>query len=337
MSASRPVRDLLAALPAIDARSRHRRRLRSRQFHRTVGGGALRALRSAAFDRSPDMIAAARERLPRVRDSTSRMSSHGPMKRDPPTPTPRPAALRPAALRPRLRPYSDVILANAVLHWIPDHARLFPALAAKLAPGGALAVQMPDNLGEPAHRLMREIAAEGPWAAKLAAAAAARPSMPTADRYYEILREARCRVDIWRTTYYHALSRMPLGPVVEWFKGSGLQAVHRVALFGDEEREEFLMRYRSAVARAYPAKSDGGDAPAVSAALHHRSALNSRAATFALGAVCRSRCEAKFPIGGERGAASASAMRPPTGSCRMTLRAELPRAWRRPANSSHRH
>src|SRR5258708_32676009 len=49
----------------------------------------------------------------------------------------------------------DVILANAVLHWVPDHARLFPALAAKLAPGGALAVQMPDNLDEPAHRLMR--------------------------------------------------------------------------------------------------------------------------------------------------------------------------------------
>ena len=35
----------------------------------------------------------------------------------------------------------DVILANAVLQWIPDHAALFPSLAAKLAParqpGGA--------------------------------------------------------------------------------------------------------------------------------------------------------------------------------------------------------
>jgi trans-aconitate 2-methyltransferase len=102
---------------------------------------------------------------------------------------------------------------------------------------------------------MREIAADGPWAAKLSAAAAARPSMPTADRYYEILREARCRVDIWRTTYYHALSG-GAGAVVEWFKGSGLRPF--IAPLDDEEREEFLTRYRSAVARAYPAKPDGG-------------------------------------------------------------------------------
>ena len=102
---------------------------------------------------------------------------------------------------------------------------------------------------------MREIAADGPWAAKLSAAAAARPSMHTADRYYEILREAGCRVDIWRTTYYHALPG-GAGAVVEWFKGSGLRPF--IAPLADAEREEFLIRYRSAVARAYPARSDGG-------------------------------------------------------------------------------
>ena len=59
--------------------------------------------------------------------------------------------------------------------------------------------------------------------------------------------EAGCRVDIWRTTYYHALSG-GAEAVVEWFKGSGLRPF--IAPLGDEEREEFLMRYRSAVARA---------------------------------------------------------------------------------------
>ena len=34
------------------------------------------------------------------------------------------------------------ILANAVIQWIPDHERLLPALMAKLAPGGSLAVQV---------------------------------------------------------------------------------------------------------------------------------------------------------------------------------------------------
>jgi trans-aconitate 2-methyltransferase len=114
---------------------------------------------------------------------------------------------------------------------------------------------MPDNLDEPAHRLMREIAADGPWAAKLTAASGARPSMPTAERYDEILCEAGCRVDIWRTTYYHALSG-GAGAVVEWFKGSGLRPF--IAPLDEGEREEFLKRYRSAVASAYPEKSNRG-------------------------------------------------------------------------------
>lgn len=33
----------------------------------------------------------------------------------------------------------DVILVNAVLQWIPDHAGLLPALVSRLASGGALA------------------------------------------------------------------------------------------------------------------------------------------------------------------------------------------------------
>jgi trans-aconitate 2-methyltransferase len=236
---TRPVRDLLAALPAIDARSvidvgcgpGNSTELLAARFTGAVVGG---------FDSSADMIAAARRRLPGLQFDLTDVEKWV-YESD---------AGAPAGAAP-----FDVILANAVLHWVPDHARLFPALAAKLAPGGALAVQMPDNLGEPAHCLMREIAADGPWAAKLSDAAAARPSMPTADRYYEILRQARCRVDIWRTTYYHALPG-GAGAVVEWFKGSGLRPF--IAPLGDAEREEFLIRYRSAVARAYPATPDGG-------------------------------------------------------------------------------
>ena len=46
------------------------------------------------------------------------------------------------------------------LHLIP---RLFNALA----PGGGLAIQMPAKRDEPTHRLMREVAAEAPWAAHI--------------------------------------------------------------------------------------------------------------------------------------------------------------------------
>jgi trans-aconitate 2-methyltransferase len=242
---TRPVRDLLAALPAIEART---------VIDIGCGPGNSTELLAArfpgaavsGFDSSADMIAAARRRLPGLRFDFAGVEQWAYE-----TGAGGPAGCAAAAAA---APF-DVILANAVLQWVPDHARLFPALAAKLAPGGALAVQMPDNLGEPAHRLMREIAADGPWAAKLTAAAAARPSIPTVDRYDEILTAAGCRVDIWRTTYCHALSG-GAAAVVEWFKGSGLRPF--IAPLGEDEREEFLMRYRSAVARAYPAKSDGG-------------------------------------------------------------------------------
>src|SRR6266403_4840428 len=159
---TRPVRDLLAALPAIVART---------VIDVGCGPGNSTELLAARFsgaavsglDSSTDMIAAARRRLPGLQFDLTDVekwvyeSDAGNASGD-------------AGAAAGAAPF-DVILANAVLHWVPDHARLFPALAAKLAPGGALAVQMPDNLGEPAHCLMREIAADGPWAAKLSAAA----------------------------------------------------------------------------------------------------------------------------------------------------------------------
>ena len=134
------------------------------------------------------------------------------------------------------------------------HEALLPALIAKLAPGGALAVQMPDNLDEPAHRLMREVAADGPWAAKLAASSAARATLPSAARYYALLRPLCSKLDLWRTTYYHFLSG-GAPAVVEWFKGSGLRPFLEPLNAG--ERGAFLDQYTAAIAKAYPAVADG--------------------------------------------------------------------------------
>jgi trans-aconitate 2-methyltransferase len=231
---TRPVRDLLAALPAIEVRN---------AIDIGCGPGNSTELLAARFpnasvsgiDTSPDMIAAARTRLPGLRfelEDIKRWISKN--------------AANDAAV--------DVILANAVLQWVPDHAKVLPALIAKLAPGGGLAVQMPDNLEEPAHRLMREIAADGPWAAKLAATVIARSSLGPAKWYYELLRASGCKADIWRTTYSHVLSG-GAAAVVEWFMGSGLRPF--IAPLDGAERAEFLARYQSAVALAYPAMSDG--------------------------------------------------------------------------------
>ena len=148
----------------------------------------------------------------------------------------------------------QVILANASLQWVPDHGSVFPELVRRLAPGGVLAVQMPDNLDEPAHRAMRDIAGRGVWKGILANAAATRATIHHASWYFELLKPFARDVTIWRTTYYHVLAG-GTDAVVEWFKGSGLRPY--LAALVHEQKIEFLADYTAAMADAYPSSVDG--------------------------------------------------------------------------------
>jgi len=226
---TRPVRDLLAALPPIDAHS---------AIDLGCGPGNSTEVLAACYpqatisgiDSSSDMIEAARRRLPHISFAVADLQTWkdaGPF---------------------------DVILANAVLQWVDKHELLLPRLVERLAPGGALAVQMPDNLEEPAHRLMRELAVDGPWVAKLAAASAGRAPLPSAACYYELLRPLCSKVDLWRTTYCHFLHG-GAEAVVEWFKGSGLRPF--LEPLNTAQRSAFLERYTTAIAKAYPKVADG--------------------------------------------------------------------------------
>jgi trans-aconitate 2-methyltransferase len=232
---TRPVRDLLTALPAMPDRDLELIDLGCGPGNSTAElaarfpGAALRGM-----DSSPDMLEAARQRLPGIRFDLGDIADWA----DP--------------ARGGGESF-DVILANAVLQWLPRHDLLLPAMAARLKTGGALAVQMPDNLDEPAHRLMREIAAEDAWSAKLGAVAA-RPPMAGALRYYDWLTAAGCSVDVWRTVYHHPLAG-GTSAVVEWFKGSGLRPY--IAALDEDQREAFLARYERELARLHPPAADG--------------------------------------------------------------------------------
>ena len=145
----------------------------------------------------------------------------------------------------------DLIFANAVLQWVPGHKALFPRLFALLAPGGVLAVQMPDNMAEPSHVLMREVAANGPWAETLRDAA--RLPLPPVNTYYDALKPASQRVEIWHSVYNHVLA----GPeaIVEWVKSTGLRPF--IDPLSPSDREAFLARYLEKIAEAYPPTVDG--------------------------------------------------------------------------------
>jgi trans-aconitate 2-methyltransferase len=181
------------------------------------------------LDSSPDMLRQARERLPKCTFEQADLSSW----------------------RPRER--TELLFANAVFQWVPDHPAVLARLVESLPEGGVLAVQMPDNTDEPALALMREVAGSGPWASTLAAAGAARDDLPTPADYYDLLRPLCSHLDIWHTVYNHVMAG-PQG-VVEWFKGSALRPFLD-ALDGGA-REAFLADYTARIAKAYPARYDG--------------------------------------------------------------------------------
>jgi trans-aconitate 2-methyltransferase len=147
----------------------------------------------------------------------------------------------------------DLIFANAVLQWLPGHPDLLKRLVSFLNDGGCLAVQMPNNLNEHSHRLMGQVAQEGPWAEKLSSAAKARETIGSFEDYYAWLLQAGCSVDIWQTIYVHPLDGAEA--IVEWFKSTGLKPY--LDRLSTEERSEYLRRYQAAIAEAYPVQQDG--------------------------------------------------------------------------------
>jgi trans-aconitate 2-methyltransferase len=147
----------------------------------------------------------------------------------------------------------DLVFADSALQWIGDHERLFPRLMDCIAPGGTLAVQMPDNRQEPSHALMRLIAADGPWADRLVPIAKTRAVIATHSDYYRWLRPLSASLDIWQTIYIHPLNGIEA--IVDWFRGSALRPF--LAPLSPSERLSFLERYRRDLGEAYEVENDG--------------------------------------------------------------------------------
>ncbi len=225
---TRPARDLLSAVPSNDV---------AQAVDLGCGPGNSTELVAERFpraaltgvDTSPDMLDKARARLPEASFELVDIADW-------------------EAERPL-----DLIFANASLQWVPDHEVLLPRLVRMLAPGGSLAVQLPDNLHEPSHLSMRDAAQGQPWSHKLAGAEDERTAIGTPSFFYDLLKPFCRRVDVWRTTYHHPLDGAR--GVVDWFASTGLRPY--LNRLDEDEGRSFIAEYRRLVGERYPLQSDG--------------------------------------------------------------------------------
>jgi trans-aconitate 2-methyltransferase len=140
----------------------------------------------------------------------------------------------------------DLIVSNAVLHWVPDHDRVLAELARFLAPDGVLAVQIPNNQDEDSHRILAELSAEAPWDRRLRGAK--RPqSLPSAAWYLECLVNLGLEAEVWETIYHHVLPSAR--GIVEWMKGTALRPI--VSVLSTPHARAFETALEARIAGAY--------------------------------------------------------------------------------------
>jgi len=146
----------------------------------------------------------------------------------------------------------DLIYSNAALHWLPDHAKLFPALMARVEAGGILAVQMPRNFTAPSHLLIAQTALNGPWRSKLERLVTPPPVQEPAF-YHGLLAPLSQNLDIWETEYLQVLEGE--NPVKEWTKGTWL--TRYLDVLEGSEKADFEAAYGERIAKAYPQNAAG--------------------------------------------------------------------------------
>ena len=179
-------------------------------------------------DRSDDMLEASRKAVPGARFEAADLAAWMP-------PTP-----------------ADVIYSNAALHWLDDHAALFPRLYGHLAPGGVLAAQMPRNFQQPSHALMRELADSPAWAPKLTGVLQRDP-VAGPEVYYNLLAPLGAQLDIWQVEYLQLLDGPD--PVLNWVRGTALRPV--LAALSKDDGAAFEAAYAGMLRQAYPAGAGG--------------------------------------------------------------------------------
>lgn len=118
----------------------------------------------------------------------------------------------------------DLLFSNACLQWVPEHVPLFAGLAARVADGGQIAVQMPVNHDHASHTVCADLGEEKPFAPYLRGASE-RPVLP-AEEYARLLHKLGFQKSrVFVEVYSHKLPTRD--DVFEWVKGTLLTEPRR--------------------------------------------------------------------------------------------------------------
>jgi trans-aconitate 2-methyltransferase len=147
----------------------------------------------------------------------------------------------------------DVLVSNAVLHWVPGHDQLLARWAGFLAPGGELAAQVPGNFRAPTHALLAQLCALPRWADRVGDAAPRPDAVLEPADYFDVLTGAGLAADVWETTYLHVLPGED--PVLAWVRGTVLRPV--LARLDEDDAAELTEAYAAALREAYSRRPDG--------------------------------------------------------------------------------
>jgi trans-aconitate 2-methyltransferase len=150
-------------------------------------------------------------------------------------------------------PDVGVVLANAVLQWLPGHDGLLQRWVSELRPGAFLAFQVPGNFDAPSHHSIRDVAGRHRWGDRALGVLRSDAVLEPAG-YAARLLHLGCTVDAWETTYVHVLPATgPDHPVLSWVEGTALRPVR--AILDDAEWTAFRDELAVLLDIRYPVQS----------------------------------------------------------------------------------
>lgn len=145
-----------------------------------------------------------------------------------------------------------LIFSNAALHWVGNHEKLMPKLAAMLGKGGTLAVQMPHQNKAPSHRVWLSLSEElFPGRVEKMGT----PGVMAPVKYEELLSPLG-QFRLWETEYYQRLMAEGGSHPVRRFTEHTYARPVLNALEPDE-KAELIRRYEEVMHAAYPVRKDG--------------------------------------------------------------------------------